>query len=77
MTALPPRVVKFWAAMKPWVLCRLRQPSTYTGLILKLAAVSGYVVTDSTASHLAELLAVVVGALLVAYNEDKSDADCD
>jgi hypothetical protein len=72
---IPPRLAKFWAALKPWVLLRLRQPSTYAGVILKLAAISGYVVTDSMAAHLAELLAIVAGALLVAYDEDKVNAD--
>lgn len=72
---LPPRLAKFWAALKPWVLLRLRQPSTYAGLILKLAALAGWVVTDSTVSHVAEALAVVAGALMVAYDEDKPHAD--
>ena len=72
---LPPRLVKFWLALKPWVLLRLRQPSTYAGLILKLAALAGYVVTESTVAHAAEALAVIAGALMVAYDEDKAHAD--
>lgn len=72
---LPPRAAKFWQAMKPWVLCRLRQPSTYAGLVLKLAALGGYVITDSFAAHAAEALAVIAGALLVTYDEGKGDAD--
>jgi len=72
---LPPRVAKFWAALKPWVLLRLRQPSTYAGLILKAAAILGFVVDTSTAAHVADALAVVAGALLVAYDEDKINAD--
>lgn len=72
---LPPRVAKFWAALKPWVLCRLRQPSTYAGLVLKVAAILGFVVDSSTAAHVADALAVVAGALLVAYDEDKTHAD--
>lgn len=71
---LPPRLVKFWLALKPWVLLRLRQPSTYAGLILKLAALAGYVVTDSTAAHVAEALAVIAGALMVAYDEGTPNA---
>lgn len=72
---LPPRLAKLWTALKPWVLLRLRQPSTYMGVILKVAALCGYVVTDSAVAHLAEALAVVAGALLVAYDEDKTRAD--
>ena len=72
---LPPRLAKFWAALKPWVILRLRQPSTYAGVILKLAAIAGWTVTDSTAAHAAEALAVLAGALLVAYDEGKPDAD--
>lgn len=72
---LPPRLVKFWAALKPWVILRLRQPSTYAGLVLKAAAILGFVVDTSTAAHVADALAVVVGALLVAYDEGKPDAD--
>jgi hypothetical protein len=71
---IPPRLVKFWAALKPWVLLRLRQPSTYLGLVLKVAAVLGYVVTDSAAAHVAEALAVIAGALMVAYDEAKPGA---
>jgi hypothetical protein len=72
---LPPRLVKFWAALKPWVILRLRQPSTYAGLVLKAAAILGFVVDTSTAAHIADALAVVAGALLVAYDEDKTRAD--
>ena len=71
---LPPRLVKFWAALKPWVLLRLRQPSTYAGLVLKAAAIGGFVLDGTTAAHIAEALAVIAGALLVAYDEDKVDA---
>ena len=72
---LPPRLVKFWLALKPWVLLRLRQPSTYAGLVLKAAAILGFVVDSSMAAHIAEILAIVAGALLVAYDEDKANAD--
>lgn len=72
---LPPRLIKFWDALKPWVLLRLRQPSTYAGVILKLAALAGFVVTDSVAAHAAEALAVIAGALMIAYDEGKPDAD--
>lgn len=72
---LPPHLTKFWAALKPWVLLRLRQPSTYAGLVLKAAAILGFVVDSSTAAHIAEILAIVAGALLVAYDEDKVNAD--
>lgn len=71
---LPPRLVKFWLALKPWVLLRLRQPSTYMGLVLKAAAICGFVLDDTAAAHVAEALAIVAGALLVAYDEGKVDA---
>lgn len=63
------RLALFWRAIRPWLIVRLQQPTTYVGLILKVAGALGYAVTDSRAAHLAELLAVIVGALLVAYNE--------
>lgn len=63
------RLARFWTAVKPWVLLRLQQPSTWAGLLLKAAAIAGFVVTDSTASHIGELLAVIAGGLLVAYNQ--------
>lgn len=72
---LSPRLVKFWLALKPWVLLRLRQPSTYAGLVLKAAAILGFVVDTSTAAHVADALAIIAGALLVAYDEDKVNAD--
>ena len=63
------RAAAFWRALKPWLLLRLRQSSTYAGLVVKLAGLAGFAVTDSVASHVAELLAVVVGAALVAYDQ--------
>ncbi|GAP66840.1 hypothetical protein MBSD_n2155 [Mizugakiibacter sediminis] len=63
------RFDRFWAAVKPWVLLRIQQPSTWAGLLLKVGAIAGFVVTDSTASHIGELLAVIAGGLLVAYNQ--------
>lgn len=63
------RLTRFWSALKPWVLIRLRQPSTYAGLLLKLGAIAGLTMTDSAVGQLAELLAVLVGAGLVAYDQ--------
>lgn len=66
---LPPRLTRFWAALWPWLILRLRQPSTWAGLLLKAAGLCGFVLTDSDAAHLAELLAVLVGAALFAYDQ--------
>ncbi|HEX6992236.1 MAG TPA: hypothetical protein VF151_10125 [Gemmatimonadales bacterium] len=63
------RFGRFWAAVKPWVLLRIQQPSTWAGLLMKIAAIAGFVVTDSTAAHIGELLAVIAGGVLVAYNQ--------
>ena len=71
----PPRLVRFWQALKPWVLVRLAQPSTYVGLVLKVAAVAGWTVTNSAASHVGEVMAAIAGAALVAWNE-KGDRPC-
>ena len=62
------RASAFWRAMLPWVLLRLRQPTTYVGLLMKIAALFGLVITDSTAGQLAEIVAVLVGAGLVAWD---------
>jgi len=68
-----PRVSAFWRALKPWVLLRLRQPTTYAGLIVKIAALAGLAVTDSSAGQIAEVVAVLVGAALVAYDQGGGD----
>jgi len=66
------RASAFWRAMLPWVLLRLRQPTTYVGLVVKVAALLGLVITDSTAGQVAEVVAVMVGAGLVAYDQGAS-----
>lgn len=66
---IPDRLKRFWAAMKPWVLIRLRQPTTYVGLIMKVAGIAGFVITDATAAHIAEGVAVLAGAALVAWDQ--------
>lgn len=66
---LKPKLAAFWRAMLPWVLLRLRQPTTYVGLVVKIAALFGLAITDSAAGQLAELLAVMVGACLVAWDQ--------
>lgn len=71
------RIALFWATLKPWVLLRLRQPSTYVGLLMKVSAIVGLTMTDSAIGQAAELIAVLVGAALVAYDQtpkpDESD----
>jgi hypothetical protein len=69
------RARAFWRALLPWVLMRLRQPTTYLGLVVKIAALLGLTVTDSTAGQLAEVAAVIVGALLVAWDQDGPRTD--
>lgn len=64
------RLAAFWAALRPWVLVRLHQPSTYAGLVVKLAAIAGLTVTDSFVGQAAEVIAVVIGAALVAHDAD-------
>lgn len=71
----PPRLVRFWRALKPWVLSRLTQPSTYAGLIFKVCAIVGWTVTDNLAGHVAEALAAVAGAALIAWDQ-KGDRPC-
>lgn len=71
------RLRRFWLAFKPWLLLRLRQPSTYVGLIVKLAAIVGLTVTDSGAGQAAEVLAVLIGAALVAWDSTPKLDDTD
>jgi hypothetical protein len=73
LAALRARLGAFWRALRPWVLVRLRQPSTYAGLVMKLAAIAGLTVTDSAAGQIAEVVAVLVGAGLVAYDPGAKD----
>lgn len=67
------RLAVFWRALRPWVLLRLHQPSTYVGLVVKLAAIAGLTVTDSAAGQIAEVIAVVIGAALVGYDHGAKD----
>ena len=73
MQSVKARLVAFWRALKPWVLIRLHQPSTYAGLVVKLAAIAGLTVTDSFAGQAAEVIAVVIGAALVAHDSGAKD----
>jgi hypothetical protein len=68
-TPIKARLRAFWRALLPWVLIRLRQPTTYAGLVVKVAALLGLAITDSTAGQLAEVVAVLVGAGLVAWDQ--------
>lgn len=71
---IPDRLQRFWLAVKPWLVIRLRQPSTYAGLVMKTAGIAGFVVTDTTVAHIAEVIAVIAGAALVAWDQTpKSD----
>lgn len=63
------RLRRFWDTLKPWLLIRLRQPSTYAGLLVKVSAIVGLTLTDSAVGQLAEILAVLVGAALVAWDQ--------
>lgn len=62
------RLRAFWRAMLPWILVRLHQPSTYVGLVVKVGGLFGLVLTDSAAGQVAEVIAVVMGAGLVAWD---------
>lgn len=63
------RLRRFWIALKPWVLLRLRQPSTYLGVLLKVGGIVGLPLTESAAGQLAEVLAIVAGAALFAWDQ--------
>ena len=67
--SLKMRVRAFWRALLPWILVRLRQPTTYAGLVVKVAALLGLAITDSVAGQVAEAIAVLVGAGLVAWDQ--------
>lgn len=71
------RFKRFWAVLHPWILARLREPSTYVGLIIKISAIYGLTVTDSSAAQMGEVLAVVVGAMLMAYQQNPPPDDSD
>lgn len=71
------RVRRFWRAVKPWLLLRLRQPSTYVGLVVKVSAIVGLTLTDSMAGQIGELLAVLAGAALVAWDSTAKPDDTD
>lgn len=64
------RLRAFWRAMLPWILVRLHQPSTYVGLVVKVAGLFGLALTDSAAGQVAEVVAVVMGAGLVAWDSN-------
>lgn len=51
---------------------RLREPSTYVGLILIIAGALGYQLNDETAAEIAGGFAVIVGAILTWHRERKS-----
>ncbi|KAF1008983.1 MAG: hypothetical protein GAK28_00615 [Luteibacter sp.] len=72
LTLMKLRLCAFWRALLPWLLLRLRQPTTYIGLVVKVAAIFGLTITDSTAGQVAEIAAVLVGAMLVAWDQDKA-----
>lgn len=63
------RLARAWSALKPWLIARLREPSTYFGIICKVGGAAGYEFTDGTAAHIASLLAVLAGVVLFAYDE--------
>jgi hypothetical protein len=71
------RLRRFWDALKPWVVLRLRQPSTYAGLVMKVAGILGLVIDSGTVAHVCDALAVVAGAALIAWDQtpkaDESD----
>lgn len=63
------RLTKFWTAFKPWLFARLREPSTYTGLVIKVCGVIGLCVSHDLAMQIASAVAAIVGACLIAWNE--------
>ncbi|NID14978.1 hypothetical protein [Luteibacter yeojuensis] len=69
---LKARLRAFWRAVLPWLRLRLQQPTTYIGLVVKVAAIFGLTVTDSAAGQLAEFAAVIVGAVLIAWDQGKA-----
>lgn len=54
------------------ILNRLREPSTYAGLVLVIAGALGYQLNDELAAEIAGAVAVIVGAILAVHREKKS-----
>lgn len=75
--AIKARLARFWAALLPWIVLRLRQPSTYAGLVMKLAGILGLVIDAGTVAHVCDVLAVIAGAALVAWDQTAKPDDTD
>lgn len=56
---------------KTFLVNRLKEPSTYVGLVAILAGAFGMVLSDEHALTIASGVAAIVGALLAAHREAK------
>ncbi|UGB46980.1 hypothetical protein LQ772_06730 [Frateuria edaphi] len=75
--AIKARLARFWAALWPWIALRLRQPSTYAGLVMKVAGILGFAIESGTLAHVCDAIAVVAGALLIAWDQTAKPDDTD
>ena len=60
------------AILRAVIVNRLREPSTYLGLIFVIGGALGYQLRDDLAAEIAGAFAVIVGAILAAHRERKS-----
>jgi hypothetical protein len=58
--------------VKAIIVNRLREPSTYLGLVLVVGGALGYQINDELGAEIAGALAVIVGAILAVHRERKS-----
>lgn len=58
---------------KNFLLNRLKEPSTYVGVVAILAGAFGLALSDENALAIASGVATVIGTLLAAHREKKSD----
>ncbi len=58
--------------VKPFLINRLKEPTTYVGLVAIAAGVFGVALSDEHALNIASGVAMLVGAILAAHREAKS-----
>lgn len=58
--------------VKPFIINRLKEPTTYVGIVAIIAGGLGVAVSDEHIFNIASGVAVLVGAILAAHREAKS-----
>lgn len=63
--------------VKPFIINRLKEPTTYVGIVAIIAGGFGVAVADEHIYNIASGIAVLVGAILTAHREAKSPDSAD